>query len=299
MGFCTFCGRQVADGEVCQCQQNVAVQQNAYATPQPEYVAPQQETVAVEETVKVSGEGLFAPIIEQAKDTIENPLDAGSNFYKKANMKTAITSLITLTVLYIVTSLFNLLGDALHTLAVAKRLVKPYLRVTGVKYGDYLKATGTSRGDILRGAGITGGTWVQSVFFPIVYVVLMGAAFVGLVYLVNQLIVKKSKVDLQNVAKFGATMALPIGTALAVRFIRGFVHVAWINSTLLNGLYIAALLIALLQAFEIIREIIGDKKKYVFALCIMVFGIIVANYLIGSLFLGHFSAHFSGMPMLL
>ena len=33
MGFCTFCGKQLADGEVCTCQQT-ASQQNVYGAPQ-------------------------------------------------------------------------------------------------------------------------------------------------------------------------------------------------------------------------------------------------------------------------
>lgn len=33
MGFCTFCGKQLADGEVCTCQQT-APQQNVYGAPQ-------------------------------------------------------------------------------------------------------------------------------------------------------------------------------------------------------------------------------------------------------------------------
>lgn len=293
MGFCTFCGKEVAEGEVCSCQQAAA----QTAVPQPEVTAQAyapQEAVAPKR-VK-SGEGVIAPIVDYAKATIESPLDAATTYYKTATQKSAITSIVCLAIAYVLTSVFNLLGSALHVLAVAKRAAKPMLKLSGVKYGDFLKLSGTSRADILRASGIKGSTWVQSVFFPIAYMILVGAVVVGLIILVNKLIVKKNKVDFQNVIKFFGAVSLPIATCLCVKFIIGFVHVAGVNNTIFSALSIIALLVALLQAFEIIREIIPDKKQYVCALSIMVVGITIANYLVAGLLLGHFSGYFFAVP---
>lgn len=334
MGFCTICGKPLADGEVCTCQQtasqgvyNVAPQQDTnvqgtYAAPQQDvnvqgtYTAPQQDAgvqggyTAPQQDANVQGSYAagtqdnsgaapkkdkvkmpksdgkcpFAPIIENAKDMIENPLDAGSNYYKKATMKATITSLATLAVLYVLTSLFNLLGSALHVFSVYRAAIRLHIM---------------SRGEALRYSGITGGTWVQAIFFPIIYMALMGAALIGLVFLVNKLIVKKEKIEILNIAKFCASVSLPIGISLVARFLNGFVHVAWLNGTVFAALYFAGLLLALLQAFELIREFVPDKKKYVLVLGILVIGIIVADYLIGDLFLGHFFSRFSTMPHLL
>lgn len=306
MGFCTACGKPLADGEVCTCQQTTAAtpEQGVYSAAQTDVAqgTAQAETVAKKVKVKmpkVDGNGLFAPIIDNCKDTIENPLDAGNNYYKKATTKATITSLVTLAVLYVLTSVFNLLGNALHVLSIYKKSVKPALALYGIKYGDYLKEMGVKRSDLLRTSGITGGSWVQAIFFPIIYMVLMGAVIIGLVYVVNQFIVKKEKVQIMNVAKFCASVSLPISVALVVRFLDGFVHVAWLNGTVLAGIYFAALLIALLQAFEIVRELVQDKKQYVLSLCVMVFGIVLFNYLVGTLFLGHFFPWFKAVPSLL
>ena len=333
MGFCTICGKPLADGEVCTCQQEAtqgvydATQQGAdiqgtYTAPaqdvnyqgtysasqdttaQATYTAPQDNSDAVPKKAKVkmpkgNGKCPFSPIFDNARDIIDNPLDAGKNYYKKADLKTMIISLSTLAGLYVLTSLFNLLGTVWHVLAVNKRAVKPLLAISGMKYGDYLKMTGTSRGDILRASGITGGTWVQSIFFPIIYMVLMGAAIVGLVFLINSLIVKKQKIEIINIGKFCAAVSLPIGVSLAARFLNGFVHVAWLNGTLFAALYIAGLVVALLEALEIIKELVQDKKQFVLVFLAMVVGIIIADYLIGDLFLGHFFSRFSAMPHLL
>lgn len=321
MGFCTICGKPLADGEVCTCQQTAS--QGVYnAVPQQDtnvqgtYTAPQQDVnvqgaytggtqdnlgaapkKAKTKMPKSDGKCPFAPIIENAKDTIDNPLDAGNNYYKKATMKTVITSLVTMASLYVLTSLFNLLGSVWHTLAIYKRSVKPYLALAGIKYGDYLKSIGMSRGKILRLSGITGGTWVQAIFFPIVYMILVGVALVGIAFLVNKLILKKEKFEILNVAKFAAALSLPISVSLVARFLIGFVHVAWINGTVLAVLYFAGLLLALLQAFEIIREHIQDKKKYVIVIGILVLGMMVADYLVGDLFLRHFYPSFRSIPL--
>lgn len=329
MGFCTFCGKQLADGEVCTCQQTApqqnvygapqdngvtqgtytAPQQGAYTAPQGTYTAPQQggytapqggyttaqgngmpqgETyTAPQKQPKVKGDNLFTPVINSVKETIKNPLDAADTYYKSATLKTAITSMATVTVLYVLVSVFNLLGNVWHILALAKRSYGPF----AYHYAD--------KGDILRYAGISGGTWVQAIFFPIIYVALMGAIMVGMSYLVNAVVIKKDKVNLVNVARFGGAVSPAIGAALAVRLVKGFVHVSGINGTVLAALYFAALVVALLQSLEIIRGMVLERNKYVLATIILVAGLVVGDYLIGTLFLGHFYPYFSSIPMLL
>lgn len=155
--------------------------------------------------------------------------------------------MVTVVVLYVLVSVFNLLGHVWHILAIAKR-----------SYGAFAYHY-MDKGDILRYAGISGGTWVQAIFFPIVYAILMAAIVIGMAYLVNALVIKKDKVNLVNVARFGGAVSPAIGTALLVRFINGFVHVSGINGTILAGLYFAALVVALLQSLEIIRGMVSEK----------------------------------------
>ena len=88
----------------------------------------------------------------------------------------------------------------------------------------------------------------------------MAAIVIGMAYLVNALVIKKDKVNLVNVARFGGAVSPAIGTALLVRFINGFVHVSGINGTILAGLYFAALVVALLQSLEIIRGMVSEKN---------------------------------------
>ena len=64
-------------------------------------------------------------------------------------------------------------------------------------------------------------------------------------------------------------------------------------------MYFAALVVALLQSLEIIRGMVSEKNKYVLATIILVAGLVIGDYLVGTLFLGHFYPYFSSIPMLL
>ena len=64
-------------------------------------------------------------------------------------------------------------------------------------------------------------------------------------------------------------------------------------------MYFAALVVALLQSLEIIRGMVSEKNKYVLATIILVAGLVIGDYLVGTLFLGHFYQYFSSIPMLL
>lgn len=297
MGFCTFCGKEVAPGETCSCQQQTTTQ-NVYSAPQMnDNGAGVFNGNATNDMAQQKGESMVSPIIDNIKDTIKNPIDAADNYYKNATVKTSVISVAALAIMYILTSIFNMLGSTLHVLAQYKKIYKASgAKLMGMSYSEYLEAYGMSRGEILRNSGITGGTWVQSVFFPIVYMILMGVVVVGIVYLVNALLVKKQKIELINILKFVGAVSFPIMAALAVRFIAGFVHVSGLSNTLFNGLYVSALVVALIQSFELIKGMISDKKNYVFAMCIAVFGIVVMDYVIGHLFLGHFDIYFATMP---
>ena len=72
------------------------------------------------------------------RETAKNPLDAADTYYKTATLKTAITSMVTVVVLYVLVSVFNLLGNVWHILAIAKR-----------SYGAFAYHY-VDKGDILR-----------------------------------------------------------------------------------------------------------------------------------------------------
>ena len=44
---------------------------------------------------------------------------------------------------------------------------------------------------------------------------------------------------------------------------------------------------------------VSEKNKYVLATIILVAGLVIGDYLVGTLFLGHFYPYFSSIPMLL
>lgn len=298
MGFCTFCGKQVAEGEVCSCQQSAP--QSAFTAPQGNYAAPVNNAVKV---AKVKGESLVSPIMDDVKAVIANPIEAGDKYFKTADRKKSIISVAALAIVYVLSSIFMLLADQLNVLSSLKKMIKStgvYSagKLSGLSYGDMLIELGMPRKTVLRSNGISGGTWVQSVFFPIVYMILMAVVVVGLFYLVNALFIKQ-KVQLDNILKLAGAVSVPIMVALVFNTITNFIHVRWLSNTLFRGVYTAIMAIALLQALHIIKGMIPDTKSFAFSVAIFVCGIIIFDYIIGTLFLGHFDSHFVKMPTLL
>ena len=68
MGFCTLCGREVPDGEVCTCQQQT-FDQNAYAPTEGTYTAPVEGayTAPVEGAYTAPVEGAYTAPVEGAQ----------------------------------------------------------------------------------------------------------------------------------------------------------------------------------------------------------------------------------------
>ncbi len=111
MGFCTKCGRQLADGEVCGCtqqhgnaQQGFAQQgytQQGYA--QPQGYAPAQNNNGAKADFT---QGFMGDIVTFLKNVIKTPADAVRTYVNKGSL---IASLLILAVCAIVTTLSDVL----------------------------------------------------------------------------------------------------------------------------------------------------------------------------------------------
>lgn len=94
--FCTNCGRELQEGEVCNCTQNTATQPQAEATaqPQPEpTVQPQQEPVIQPKTPSQTGADVaagFQNLFGALKQIFKNPQEAAVTLAKSENWLTAI-----------------------------------------------------------------------------------------------------------------------------------------------------------------------------------------------------------------
>lgn len=298
MTFCTYCGKQLQDGEICTCQQNNAAQQtapqnsapqeaapqpqaDAYAQPQPQVTYAQPQSQA-EPKNKADVGGGFKAIIELFKKTIKTPFEAAEEFYRKSDFVASIIAIAMVAGLYMIATMLNFVAVCSH-----------YLRVAGWNSG--YKLLGYSKWDILELADISIVDLIQSVFFPIIWVSVMTGAIIGLSILVNKVILKKS-INIKGTLSLCASVSVPLMAALVVRIISNFIFVDAFTNMVFPIITVCLGFLTLLQGLNIISKEVGNRNKLLIVLAIGVAGLIITNYLLNVLVMNHCQTTFS-FPM--
>lgn len=298
MTFCTYCGKQLQDGEICTCQQNNAAQQtapqnsapqeaapqpqaDAYAQPQPQVTYAQPQPQAAPKNKADVGGG-FKAIIELFKKTIKTPFEAAEEFYRKSDFVASIIAIAMVAGLYMIATMLNFVAVCSH-----------YLRVAGWNSG--YKILGYSKWDILELADISIVDLIQSVFFPIIWVSVMTGAIIGLSILVNKVILKKS-INIKGTLSLCASVSVPLMAALVVRIISNFIFVDAFTNMVFPIITVCLGFLTLLQGLNIISKEVGNRNKLLIVLAIGVAGLIITNYLLNVLVMNHCQTTFS-FPM--
>lgn len=289
MTFCTYCGKQLQDGEICTCQQNNAAQQTAPQNSAPQEAAPQPQADAyaqpqpqAEPKNKADVGGGFKAIIELFKKTIKTPFEAAEEFYRKSDFVASIIAIAMVAGLYMIATMLNFVAVCSH-----------YLRVAGWNSG--YKILGYSKWDILELADISIVDLIQSVFFPIIWVSVMTGAIIGLSILVNKVILKKS-INIKGTLSLCASVSVPLMAALVVRIISNFIFVDAFTNMVFPIITVCLGFLTLLQGLNIISKEVGNRNKLLIVLAIGVAGLIITNYLLNVLVMNHCQTTFS-FPM--
>ena len=324
MGFCTLCGREVPDGEVCTCQQQT-FDQNAYAPTEGTYTAPVEGayTAPVEGAYTAPVEGAYTAPTETAytqeaayaapqyasapakdsngivgtvtgyvKETISEPFAAAKNFYQTATVKKSVIMVSLMAIVYVVTSFLSLIAERIHVVSSMKKGYELGWALLDSAYKKELKKMA------YKAAGVDGPAFAQAIFFPILYMVLMGAVMVGAAYLINALFIK-GKVQLTNLLKVAGAVSVPLTTYLVLRFINNWIHVGAIN-TIIFGLAMTLMcLLAMLQVFAIVKDYIPDTKKWMLVIAVAIACVIIGNYIVDGVMLGKWYPAFQAFPMLM
>lgn len=297
MTFCTYCGKQLQDGEVCTCQQNAAAQQtgtqsasvqegaaqpqaDAYVQPQPQvnaYAQPQAEPKN-----KADVGGGFKALLELFKKTIKTPFEAAEEFYRKSDLVASIIAIAMIAGLYTIATMLNFVAVSSH-----------YLRVAG--WNSSYKILGYSRWDILKMVDISIVDLIQSIFFPVIWVGVMTGAIIGLSILVNKVILKKS-INIKGTLSLCASVSVPLMAALTVKIISNFIYVDAFANMVFPIITVCLGFLTLLQGLNIISKEIQNRNKLLIVLAIGVAGLIITNYLLDILVMNHCQTTFS-FPM--
>ena len=301
MAFCTICGKQLADGEVCTCQQNNAqsvpqgsIPQGMPYTGAPQqgspytaaYGAPQQGTsytgAPQQGSPKSSVDmgGAFKKAIDHIKNTVKKPITAAEEYYENGTIPSSAVLIGILTIAYVFATVLNLISKIFYALSSFKKQAKGLYRLWGMTYGEYLDSIGYTRWDILNDYSINVGTIFQSIFFPIIYIVLMGATVFGLFYLIDAVVLKR-KTDVNKIASLCGAVSVPLIGAMAVKILYNFIRVGALRGFFFPIFIVFMSVLTAIQGFTILSKEIKDRKQLVISLAILVAGLVTVEYLIG------------------
>lgn len=165
MAFCTKCGKEITDGEICSCQ---SANTNSAAN--------------VDVTAAANG------IVGSAKEMVADPETGAKNFvagmtWVKAGVLTAIYAVMTV--------LFNVFSKIAYNIDRKKELKKSYKKVEDyidMDFDEYLEEYGESMYDL--------GEFIKGIFTDIIYLV-AGIAITAVVFYFAIKLIKKIQITWQ------------------------------------------------------------------------------------------------------
>ncbi len=291
MAFCTYCGKELADGEVCSCRsgaaQNNAAQQSASYTADSMYAAPDPVVNAAQNTAQgeqntaqgaqntAQGEqntAQGAPSESQGGEQRKSSFNLGKGFVNAFKLfpKTFTAPIDVTTQLYEDADLGTSVAAAI--LMFATFWVTPFI---GTFYSLIRSSIYFGGINVLA---IT-GRFVQNIFYPLIWAAVVAGAMYGVYALVNKLFIK-GKMDIK---KFAAFFTVPYAAVCCVNVL------TWVNQLINADVFVldivifALLAVAFIQMIVNLFKVIENKNKAVIAAVIAVGVYVFADRLISVL----------------
>lgn len=243
--------------------------------------------------VRLIWEALLRKLLTILRILLRNLSPAAEEYYENGTIPSSAVLIGILTIAYVFATVLNLISKIFYALSSFKKQAKGLYRLLGMSYGEYLDSIGYTRWDILNDYSINVGTIFQSIFFPIIYIVLMGATVFGLFYLIDAVVLKK-KTDVNKIASLCGAVSVPLIGAIAVKILYNFIRVGALRGFFFPIFIVFMSVLTAIQGFTILSKEIKDRKQLVISLAILVVGLVTVEYLIG-LFL-YKSATFFTLP---
>ena len=282
MAFCTVCGKEIAEGQICDCQKAAAPQgEFTYAAPQAPAQAPKAESATG---------NIFKDIWGHVVNTVKRPFEAAEEWFENSSIASSSIVLGIITFLYMMTGLLNVVGSRIELKSECK---KEFLSAGGFFVGRFSSYWKEIKSEVYGYAGLNGAAFVKGIFFPLIYMVVLTGVCIGLAYAINAIFIK-GKVEIKKVLSFASAVSVPVAAACALKMILSVVNIGLSENFI--GIIITLLgFVTLLQGLSLISKIITDKKKCFLALLMGVAVFALAGVTLSST-LGKF-AYFVTLPM--
>ena len=253
MKYCSKCGRQLMDGEICNCDQQADMQYGADYSNYNQYPYEQQGQVQgqvqMQDVVKQNAKGFFNKILELLK----SPVEQGKNFVFSDDIVTAVIMIV-----------IQGIASGLFAIVMCTKAQGIFDKITGMMYGS------SSAADIMQMKAMLKMPVFKAFLITLIISVILTFILVGIIMIFNN--ISHSQLIFKNVISLVSLRSIVASIIVLVGCIAAFINIYAGIAVFTVGNIAGFMLIAVVWSH--ICQNTTDKQIYMMIITYIIFMII-------------------------
>ena len=253
MKYCSKCGRQLMDGEICNCDQQAGMQYGAdysnYNQYQYEQQGQVQGQVQMQDVVKQNAKGFFNKILELLK----SPVEQGKNFVFSGDIATAVIMIV-----------IQGIASGLFAIVMCTKAQGIFDKITGMMYGS------SSAADIMQMKAMLKMPVFKAFLITLIISVILTFILAGIIMIFNN--ISHSQLIFKNVISLVSLRSIVASIIVLVGCIVAFINIYAGIAVFTVGNIAGFMLIAVVWSH--ICQNTTDKQIYMMIITYIIFMII-------------------------
>ncbi len=253
MKYCSKCGRQLMDGEICNCDQQADMQYGADYSNYNQYPYEQQGQVQgqvqMQDVVKQNAKGFFNKILELLK----SPVEQGKNFVFSGDIVTAVIMIV-----------IQGIASGLFAIVMCTKAQGIFDKITGMMYGS------SSAADIMQMKAMLKMPVFKAFLITLIISVILTFILAGIIMIFNN--ISHSQLIFKNVISLVSLRSIVASIIVLVGCIVAFINIYAGIAVFTVGNIAGFMLIAVVWSH--ICQNTTDKQIYMMIITYIIFMII-------------------------
>ena len=253
MKYCSKCGRQLMDGEICNCDQQAGMQYGADYSAYNQYPYEQQGQVQgqvqMQDVVKQNAKGFFNKILELLK----SPVEQGKNFVFSGDIVTAVIMIV-----------IQGIASGLFAIVMCTKAQGIFDKITGMMYGS------SSAADIMQMKAMLKMPVFKAFLITLIISVILTFILAGIIMIFNN--ISHSQLIFKNVISLVSLRSIVVSIIVLVGCIAAFINIYAGIAVFTVGNIAGFMLIAVVWSH--ICQNTTDKQIYMMIITYIIFMII-------------------------
>lgn len=253
MKYCSKCGRQLMDGEICNCDQQADMQYGAEYSNYNQYPYEQQGQVQgqvqMQDVVKQNAKGFFNKILE----LIKSPVEQGKNFVFSGDIVTAVIMIV-----------IQGIASGLFAIVMCTKAQGIFDKITGMMYGS------SSAADIMQMKAMLKMPVFKAFLITLIISVILTFILAGIIMIFNN--ISHSQLIFKNVISLVSLRSIVASIIVLVGCIVAFINIYAGIAVFTVGNIAGFMLIAVVWSH--ICQNTTDKQIYMMIITYIIFMII-------------------------